>query len=858
MRDWLLAASIALALTTAHAQETPPPDAGAPPPSQPSDQPPPGNQPPRPDITNDTAPPTAPPPEVGTVPVAEQAPPALPGPQAENPNQLEDIVVTAQKTKQPLRKVPMSLTNLGGEFIQQTGVPDLAGLALYVPNARVDAHDPGSPQVFIRGFGTNSFNPSFESSVALVQDDVYFGRPGYFTESMFDVDRVEVLRGPQGTLFGKNTVAGVFNVITKSPEDTWSQDLRYTSGEHQENRVEGGVGGPLGEWGGVRVSALYNTTNGQLFNQLLDRSEEKLDQKAARLKFALFPLSKAPTEFTVVTSGTRAPFWPFQLKNLDSDTRTYLQGFDPKIEDDPYNFVTSMNLPGWINKGSNTGSSKTTWEMGDVGPLQGLTSVLVLAGSKFHIDQLNEIDVSPADISNLDSHEDHKQLSAELRFTAQADSLFGIGTGLQFVAGGFYFHSDYTLFARVLAGKDLGSYIQTRDFCQLATGDPSATPGGGGTCVSTSPGVPVFGTVTAPATNSDWYQFDYTQSIESEALFGQMTWNLTESWALTPGVRMNLEKKGVNAEGAGHCPGKSSGQPCFMEQLLQANDYNEPGLTRDETDVSPKLALQYYGGAINYYASYAQGYKSGGFNAISFTGDKPADPTMGTPAQTLEYEPERARTYELGAKAKFFDNKLAANLTLYQTEFQNLQVLAFAGLFFTVKNAATAQSRGLEGNFQWIPPYEPLRVIGSFGLLDAKYKSYPVAPAPIYDGIGASQDLSGKRLAFAPSNTGTLTPTLSYLFMGYLASFAVDWLHQGDQYTDVDLDRNVHVNAYDKFNARLTLTPAGGWWGVQLAGNNLMDKRVLNQVTDAPFFPGTYFAQQAQGRQLFAALSMQI
>src|SRR5690606_31771087 len=153
--------------------------------------------------------------------------------------------------------------------------------------------------------------------------------------------------------------------------------------------------------------------------------------------------------------------------------------------------------------------------------------------------------------------------------------------------------------------------------------------------------------------------------------------------------------------------------------------------------------------------SYAKGFKSGGFNAISFTGDG------------LEYEPENARTYELGMKGQFFERTLRLNATVYRTEFENLQVLAFNGVFFDVSNAATARSQGLEADLMWRPPWEPLTLMGSVGLLDARYESYPSAPAPVRNPqtgqlqLGAEQDLGGERIAFAPRATATLTPVLS-------------------------------------------------------------------------------------------------
>jgi iron complex outermembrane recepter protein len=783
--------------------------------------------------------------ELYTIPVPE---PVVTLPAEPESTQLDEVVVTAQKIKQPLRKVPLSVTALNGDFIADTGAADLADVSLYVPNARVDADDFGSPQVFIRGFGTNAFNPSFEASVALVQDELFFGRPGYFTEAMFDLDRVEVLRGPQGTLFGKNSIAGVFNVTSRGVESDFSADLRLFGGEHGEQRYEGGIGGMLTDWAGGRVAALHRTQGGELYNQFQRRYEDELEQTAGRVKAVLYPGWGLRSELTAVEAELEAPFWPFQLMNLDADTRDYLDDFDPDIEDDPRNFVTSFNTPGFIQKGSSTFTLKNEWDGGDLGPVQQFAPVLVLGTSTYYVDQLNEIDVSPADIADFDNHEDHEQQSAELRFAGRFDSLFGLGTGLEFVVGGYAYQSRYTLLVHVNAGDDIGSYITTDDFQQLA--------GAGGGL-----GLP---TVPAPVpTENDYYQFDFAQDVESQALFGQFTWHLTDRWALTPGLRFNRERKRADSKGQGHCPAKDAGnplQPCFMQELLEANDYDHRDLRKDEEDLSPKLALQYFGDAINYYASYARGYKSGGFNSIAFgrVCEDPNDPASCRTIERheLEYQPENARTVEVGARARTEGGRFSLNATVFATRFDNLQVLAFNGFLFDVTNAGKARSSGWEFDFQWLTPYEPLRLVGSLGLLKAYYLEYPGAPAPISQGIGSSQDLAGARIAFAPKHTATLTPTLTYLLGDYMLTVAGDALYQGGQFTDTDLDPNTYQPGYTSYSARVMFSQAGGWWTVALGGTNLTDERVLNQVVDAPFFPGTYIAQQASGRQLFGTLTL--
>lgn len=760
---------------------------------------------------------------------------------AQSPRQIEEIVVTAQKTEQALEQVPLSITALDGAFLRDTAAADLAEVSTYVPNVRIDAHDIGSPQVFIRGFGTNAFNPSFESSVGFVQDEVYFGRPGYFTESLYDVERIEVLRGPQGTLFGKNTIAGVFSVTSRGVTDDWESDAQLTYAEHNARRVEAGGGGMITELVGLRVAGLYRDENGQLYNTLLDRDEESLRQAAGRLSLLYLPAEGVRAELIANTSSTDAAFWPYQLGTLDSDTRSYLQSFDPQVEGDPLNFRTSMNTPGYIDKGSTSFVFKTSGSMVEVEGLSSLTPVLVLSISRFYLDQIDDLDVSPAEIAYLDTRQDHAQGSAELRFAGTAGSLFGWGDEVDFVAGAFHYASDFTLLARAFAGAEVASYAGTVDALQLLSGEGSiGLPGGGG-----APGLPVLGDLGNVVVGSDYFQFDYTQDVASSALFGQMSWKLDAHWVLTPGLRLNRERKLVNSAGRGYCPGKQEGvpRPCVFETLISGQDYEERRLRRKESEVSPKLSLQYFfDRGFNIYGSYARGYKSGGFNSISFTGED------------LEFEPEKAGTAELGVKGRALGDRLRYSASLFHTSFDNLQVLAYNGVFFDVSNAASATSQGLEADFQWLAPWRPLSLTGSVGILDATYDDYREAPAPVGQGLGTLQDLSGKRIAFAPRNSLTLTPTLDFPFQTLALRLALDLVHQGEQYTDTDLDEVTRVGGHTKFAARISLGAPDERWAFTLGGANLSDKRVLNQVTDAVFFPGTYYAQQAGGRGLFASL----
>src|SRR3546814_912290 len=198
------------------------------------------------------------------------------------------------------------------------------------------------------------------------------------------------------------------------------------------------------------------------------------------------------------------------------------------------------------------------------------------------------------------------------------------------------------LLARIKAGDDLGSYLLTRDFSQLATGNLNAPP----LTLLDLPGFPILGALLSPVIGDDYYQFDYAQRTRSEAAFAQFTWNISEHWALTPGVRINHETTDLETAGTG-CPAKGvAAGICVTSLLLGANNYDVPG-KRDETDISPTVALQYiWDENLNFYTSYARGYKRGGYNQLSYTGED------------LPFKPEKAETVEVGFKSRFFHRTL--------------------------------------------------------------------------------------------------------------------------------------------------------------------------------------------------------
>lgn len=754
---------------------------------------------------------------------------------------IEEVVVTAQKSQQSLQDVPISISALSGDFMQENAIGDLVEVSTYVPNVRVEFTSPSSPQVFIRGFGTNSFNPSFEPAVGLVQDEVFFGRPSYFSESMYDLDRVEVLRGPQGTLFGKNTIAGVFNVASRgAPANVGSEGrMAYKHEEYGEQRLEAALGYRLSPSLGLRIAVLDWQRDGRLENTFLDRKEDDRDQQAWRLKLEWQPRDDLSLELLAQQSDTHVNFWPRQLMALDQDTRDYLQNFDPEIEDDPYDFQTSFSEPGTLYQGSDTLSLKANWDIGPVGGLNALDTTIIAAVSWLDVEQSQDLDVSPADLLNLDEVDDYRQTSLEWRFSGSADSLFGLGQSVEFIAGAYYFQSDFNIIADIIVGQDIASYLVTKDAQQMLTGslDVPGNPLGG-----------LLGGLVPPLTDlineTDYYRFDYFQDTEAVALFGQVSWDITDKWVLTPGLRYNSETKKSTPTGTAVCTNKGL-LPCLTATLVGGQDYAPGTIERTESKLSPKLSLSYYlTDAISFYAAASMGFKSGGVNAISFSGEG------------LEYEPEQARSIELGMRSQLLDNTLKFNATLYRMDFDDLQVLAFNGLFFDVNNAAAAYSEGLETDIQWLTPYTPLSIDASIGYLRARYKDYDSAPAPITMGMGAQQDLSGKTLAFAPEVSATLSPSLEYSFGNLQLKATLNIQYRSEHFTDTDLDPNTEIPDTTQYAGNISLRHALQGWALTIGGKNLTDERRLNQVIDTALFPGTYNPSQNPGRSVFASVSV--
>jgi len=752
-----------------------------------------------------------------------------PPPAASSPR-LEEIIVTAQKKEQSLEEVPISITAIDGEFLKKAGIDDLHKLAEFAPNVRFTTN-PCCTTVFIRGFGNPFAAGAFDPAVGLAQDELSIPKEIYMSDPFYDMERFEVLRGPQGTLFGKNTPAGLFNVVTARPTRDLTGYLIGRVGDLDVHRVEAAVSGSpswLKDIAQFRLSGVDLHAAGDVENTKLDVKEPAAKQRAGRLEIALQPLEDL--DVLLIGSGARTEGRAFhvQLSRLPEATVQFLRQFDPRFEDDPFNHQNSIDLRDHLKRTTYLGQANLRYNLERLLPVKNAEFVTILGYTGFNQDNPLDVDFSPADILALRSPSpfDYDQLSAEMRFSGTVPAPFRTGE-IEFLSGVLLFDAHLLSDSHARAGKDIDQYLVSAPGFERITGMPP--PGN----VSLDDVLGRLG--INPLTNTallqnDGARFFFDQDAQSYALFGNAAWHFNEQWTLNFGGRLTFEDKHAHVMNQCFDPGVICAALGIQEFDLHRS--------RSETDFSPKVTLQFFPvDGLSLFATRAQGFKSGGFNNFSFT------------SKSVEVDSEKAVSYETGAKGMLLSGSLAYGVTLFDMEVDDLQLQNLTGGFVQVRNAASARTRGIELDFRWLTPWEPLSVRGGGALTDARFRKFANAPAIAGSGT-AEQDLSGKLMPFVAKTQLIVTPELRFPFRspalpvvgGLLppqmaATVALDVLYRSSMYLDSDLDPNTLQDEYVKLNGRIFLGPSDEKWALGFSVDNLTNADVLEFATDSLLFP---------------------
>lgn len=745
---------------------------------------------------------------------------------------LEEILVTSQKRTQTLREVPISVTAVDGVKIDKLGIENLEDLTMLAPS--IHFTETGlSTQMRIRGIGSDN-SQGFEQSVGVFVDGIYRSRAQLFRAPMFDVERVEVLRGPQSTLFGKNSIAGAIEIITAKPTDELEAQVtgNYET-EFGTREVSGYISGPLNEELKGRLAFRHYDDPGYMRNTTKNRDEAQQKEKALRASLAWSPNPDLNIQFTAEhdTFDVHGRLLEVVLDEAPSEAQfsdppiplTYgqiLQSFPPHTTfDSELNFERQSNAPEYSYNQIDTQTLRVDYDAA------GFTLTSITGMVAFDYDENCDCDFTPADIFYLDLQEKYEQLSQEIRLVSADDDTLTWVTGLFYQEFDQTFHDTFNVTENSL----LIPAIQT-----VNSQFPSSFAGTG-------------------------IDRDFEQSSEAYALFAEGTWHLRDDLRLTAGARYTVETK--KASKVLNVVDLSQNNSIITDPTIAGiylnvfNTQTEQALNpatgqpvghnlsgkRDEEVLTPAINLAWDAtDNIMTYAKITKGFKAGGFDPRSNV--KSRDATELLPGETeprqvsaFEFEEEEVMAYEVGSKMRLADGQMELNIALYRMDYDDLQISQFDGAVgFNVGNAKETVVQGLELDGRW---QISRNLTSSLGLsyLDFEYKDFQNGNC--YYGEAESDetlcDYTGRRGVYAPelSFNGSLGyhRTLNR-GLDFESSLDVQWIDE--QQTHPNLDPKGEIDAYTMLALRLALVSEK--WEVAVLGKNLLNEEVMTYTSNMP------------------------
>lgn len=719
---------------------------------------------------------------------------------------LEEIIVTARKREENLQDIPISVSVFSGDALRNNAITNLEELTAITPNVYVAESFVGDA-LFIRGVGSGQNNMGVEQAVGQVIDGVFYGRSRMSRLSYLDIERVEILRGPQGALIGKNTTAGAINITTARPTDSFEAWITtsYEMLSSEGATVEGAVSGPLTDTLSARAAVRYDNRDGYLHNTELDESQVGVEDLYGRFTLLWEPNDNVDATLTyqyadIEHHGENSQYSTceldaFQTPPVGNLTRILIGGTS---EDCTANYNRAGAAP---RNGGPDQSGKTTnldtlalvvnWDT-SIGTVTSVTG-----WAEYDFQEIMDSDRSVREVLSVDFFEDYKQWSQELRLVSNAGGQF------DYIIGLYYLDKE----------QSTGHNIDFRAFSARRNS----------------------------LTREDATTF---------AVFGEVTWHISEQWSATLGARYTDEKK----------DGRSQGFPSVIYTSTPTNvpPFLPAGLPTihdvtdqiNEDDFSPSFALEWRPSeGVMYYVSYRRGFKAGAFNH-ALVGNQ-ADATA-----AFAVGPESVDAFELGTKITFLDGRARFNAAVFSSKFDGLQVAVLnpATIINDVVNAAKSTSEGVELELRW-RPVNNLTLFGSVAYLNSTFDSFSNATCyslqPATECVNGSQDLSGKPSQFAPDWSATFESQYVWnLSGGYQLDAMLRTYYSDDFFLQVDLDPKLVQDDYWKFDASLSLSSPNNRWVLALIGRNLSDKLTANYGDDVPVQAGSVWKSVEPPRSL--------
>lgn len=684
---------------------------------------------------------------------------------------LEEVVVTAQHREQNLQDIPISVTAIGAQDLNEAQIFGASEIAFRVPGMSYAEFAPGQSLISMRGINSADDGAGMDNSVVMFLDGVYIGRLANINFEMFDLERIEVLRGPQGTLFGRNAIGGAINVTTAKPTDELTAKVDLSAGNEGMLRYQGLVSGPITENLSGKLTYSHREHDGYVDNVVLNKDQQDEDTDSYRGQLLWSTDNSSWLLSADYMEDDREDMGRVPIANGGADpepiaTWQRLAGDFGKVaapaDGHSYREASGVSLQGDIEFDSGTlttitamRDAETDWAMASIGAPFGGGSIEVID----------------------DIVEDIETFTQEFRWTSSLDGSFN------YVAGLFYLVEETDrqeqFFVAAPAGPG-GSYINVGN--EFAIQENETT---------------------------------------SYAAYIQGDWDFAEDWTLTVGARYTYDEKETKSESVNcanpgaevypECDGQGSSLGIINQNfIVDAED--------DWNDFSPKASLQWrQTDDVMWFATIAKGFKSGGFGGAP-----------GTPEQAeVALDEETAWNYEIGMKGDFFDNSLRLNVTGFYTDYEDLQVVRFGptadapdfGQFVT-KNIGEAEIIGLEAELFWYPT-ENFYLSATYAYLDTEVDDL------IFDAAGGPIDVSGSDLRQAPENSGSLTAGYSWpLNNGSEINLRGDVIYSDEQINDF-VDQRTVIEEYTLLNLRAAWRSSDENWEFAVWGKNLTEEEYI-------------------------------
>ncbi len=704
--------------------------------------------------------------------------------QATDSGKVETVIISATKRVQSLQATPIAISVISGGTLEQANLNNLEAISSQVPtvNFRTNASNKDSA-LFIRGVGTISTSPGVEPTVSTVLDGVVTARPGQATLDLVEIDRIEILRGPQGTLFGKNASAGVINIVTRAPSKEFSgyADLGLFQGG--ERRVRLGVSGELAkDLVRASLSAMAGKFDGNVTNVFDGSKVNGFDRQGVRARVDITPTKDL--KIVLLADHVKADDTPPTGVSYSTNVRAY-----PSLAvtaNPNYGFAVAPVVPSPTNREINSEmktrvsdtnqgfSAQVDWNVGS----HQVTSITALR--KWSNEQFQDQDRMGTLYRGFNRTADRgvldfSQTSQELRIASTQSGL------VDYVAGVFY-----------IKGKGDETYGRTTTRCANSTA--TALANGLVPC-------------SAGSTTNDNGVADYGMVNKSLSAFGEGTWNLTPAFRAITGLRYTQDDLSYY-HGRVYTPDATTpaavSAPGINPTRARVN-----GATREEAwsgRIGPQFDITKN---VAGYLTYARGYKGPAYNVFFNM----------TPTQDNVLAPEKSKSMEAGLKTTLWDGKLRLNLALFKTDYTGYQAnvpdLVNGVIVTRLVNAGSITTSGLEIDAT-ARITSALTVTAAVANVEARVMNFNCPP-----GAAASCDINGKPMPFSPDWKGSVRVKYSQGLGGGLSvDYGVDVNRQSGTNFDLQQQPDAYQPAYSVWNASIALQSTAGW-RVALLGKNL-------------------------------------